>query len=179
MWSVIFKKDFLCRNAIYFEEDVSIGEDLIFRLYTSQYARNMQYVDYCYYHYRNNKNSASCVYRETAIVDSLKELAEIKRFITKYNRYELEKAYKFRIVEVMTVLPLRCFFHKNNPNTYIKRREQAKSFMHSDIIQSNVTESLIKELPLKRKIQVFLLKNSLFEIYMLIIKGNSSIKRIN
>ena len=86
------------------------------------------------------------------------------------------EAYQFRVVEIMTVLPLRCYFHKDNTYNYCKKRKLASLFMHSDIVKKNVTASIIKKLPFKRKIQVFLLRNSMFELYMLIIKGNIKIR---
>lgn len=175
VWSVAFKREMLLRASVLFPEGVPIGEDLIFRLYSSRYARKIQYSDYCYYHYRNNQGSASCMYRKTAEEDSLKELSEIKKFITSGNQNELKEAYQFRIVEIMTVLPSRCYFHKDNPHNYLKRRKQASLFMHSDTVRS-VTLQTIRKLPLKRKIQNFLLKNSMFEIYMLIIKENKKIR---
>lgn len=179
VWSVAFRRELLIRDSIRFAEGIPIGEDLIFRLYTSQYARKILYSDYCYYHYRNNQDSASCMYRESAVEDSLRELSEIAKFMERHQASELQEAYQFRVVEIMTVLPSRCFFHKDNNNSYWERRKMASRFMQSNIVKQNVTAPLVKKLPLKRKVQAFLLKNSIFELYMLIIRGNKKARGLD
>lgn len=178
VWSVTFKRGRLLSDSIYFVKGVPIGEDLIFRLYTSRAAKKIQYSDYCYYHYRNNLESASCKYRKTAEEDSLKELSEIHKFIDLNGLKELDEAYRFRVVEVMTVLPKRCYFHKDNADSYPEKNRKARIFMQSDIVNDNVTKQVIKKLPLKRKIQVFLLRNNMFILYNLINKGNKKLRRL-
>jgi len=170
VWSALFRKSCLINNNIRFPVGVPIGEDLIFRLYSENAANKIQYLDLCYYHYRNNSNSASVKYRSEAINDSLKELKHIRQFIEQSEYMnELTEAYKFRVVEVMTVLPNRCFFHKDNPKNIKQRNKDANIFYHSNIIRKNVTSIIVKKLPLKRRVQVFLLKHGLYRVYMTII----------
>lgn len=173
VWSALFRRACLIKNKIRFPVGIPIGEDLIFRLWVENAAQKIQYFDLCYYHYRNNSSSASIKFRSEAIRDSMKELKLIKYFICQNNYMEeLKEAYQFRVVEVMTVLPNRCFFHKDNPKGRRQRCKDADMFYHSRIIRENVTPEIMAKLPLKRRMQVILLKNKMYRLYMTIVNAS-------
>lgn len=171
VWGALFRRQMLMEYNIRFREGMAIGEDMIFRLWCEYYSQKTVYADYPFYHYVIYSDSASTVYRKTGVQDAQRELEEISAFMKLTGlEYELEEAFRFRIIEVMTVLPKRTFFHKKNPLSYTQRRNEAECFYNSALVREYVGPKEIKMLPLKRKIQIQLLLRSRFRTYMAIIK---------
>lgn len=86
VWNKIYKRDFLLRNNIFFEEGI-IHEDNLFTLKCFFLARKVKYVNKYHYIYRKN--------RVNSILSLKKQKKELKAFSTILRRIiEFEKVYK-------------------------------------------------------------------------------------
>lgn len=86
-WRNIYRLELLTENKIYFDENVSFGEDSLFNLYAFYNARLTKAVKKSFYYYRENPNSAIQSKEKPFLEESLIHLYNKK--IEFYYRYNL------------------------------------------------------------------------------------------
>ncbi len=60
-WSAIYKRDFLIKNNLRFNQNTGIGEDALFKFESLLYSKKIMFINdyYYYYYYSQNPNSCS------------------------------------------------------------------------------------------------------------------------
>ena len=86
-WRFVFRMDILKDNNIYFDEKISIGEDMVFNIEAICHSKRIMVIDEPLYLYRrNNPNSAMSKGYKSGLEDSLNRMYQHKlRQINDYN----------------------------------------------------------------------------------------------
>ena len=93
IWNCAYKRDFLCRNGIRFEETLALGEDLAFQFWAFPCAETVRFIPdklYCYHYLRYA--SAMCDFLKEHRLRMEKHLALISVLIARV--YSLENLQK-------------------------------------------------------------------------------------
>lgn len=89
-WRFVFRTNILKDNSVYFDERISIGEDMIFNIDAICHAKRIMVIDEPLYFYRrNNPNSAMSKVYKPGLEDSLCRMYQHK--IRQMNDYNLDK----------------------------------------------------------------------------------------
>lgn len=58
VWNKMYKTNIIKKNKLYFDDEITMREDLLFNLEFFKYANNAQYIEKNFYHYLIRENSA-------------------------------------------------------------------------------------------------------------------------
>lgn len=125
-WRFIFKKSILIDNNLWFDENIAIGEDMIYNTDAICHAsRIMVTDDVLYVHRLDNPNSAMTMKFKPKLKNSLHKMYEIKKAqIRKYN-IDNYTPYSFDLARytILVYLPLLISNMYNTPYKYNSKKE--------------------------------------------------------
>ena len=132
VWGKLYKKEIL--EDIRFNTKLYAFEDGLFNLNVFNKANKVVLFNKYLHHYRLNPKSVCNSYKSTWLEQTKEILEEVKLFIDKYTMKEKEfyELYNALACELFSCCLTRCIFHKNNPNTALKRKQQLKDFISTD-----------------------------------------------
>ena len=180
VWGGVFSSSLLKDNNVRFDPSIKQDEDFLFRVYVAEHSKLTVYVNEMFYHYRSYGSSASVHFREDSI-NNFKETTKILKEYLIDNQImdALIDDYNYRIIEISNSLALNYFFHADNMRSMQEKEANAKQFFNSSFFKDAFSYDLYRKLPLKRKVQVMLLKNNLFRVYRLLYGGYNALAQRN
>jgi len=115
VWGKLYKKDFILRNNLLFDEKLIRMEDSIFNLYAFNKANKIAYIKELLYIYRKRNNSLSNNY-DTNVIKQF-EIFFDKLKIFSNNIYNIEDALNARIsISIYSYIRIYIFNKKNKMN---------------------------------------------------------------
>lgn len=116
----IFKKTFLDDHNISFEENVKVGEDLIFNLDVIEKNPNIKYINLNYYNYDISDVSVSTKYNGNIGYDKKEIFSKLKSI---YEKYELNCNELYIIkVKMFYAIMLNEFYYNPKPSLVIRKK---------------------------------------------------------
>ena len=125
-WRFIFRKSLLIENDLWFNEDIAIGEDMIYNIDAICHAsRIMVTDDILYIHRLDNPNSAMTMKYKPKLKDSLYKMYEIKK--KQIHQYNIDNytpySYDLARYTILVYLPLLIANMYNTPHEYNPGKE--------------------------------------------------------
>ncbi len=156
----LFKKELIKKNNISFQENCRFGEDVLFNLYCFQHAKKISYIDADTYHFHVNINSSTHKFRKDWITSHMIFMDCIDEFIEKYKKDEryIMCSEMMKVTRISS-LAVSYFFHKDNPNNFLKSYKEFCEFIKKDEYKKaiwNVNNNLLTK---NQKKIIFLLRN--------------------
>ena len=137
--SKVYKTQIIKDNAIRFDPDLSLGEDIYFNLAYAKNIKNVVSVDPsgCYFYYRENQESLTKRFYETKYEDSVKIYDEWRRTIIalgvdKDTLDRFEKLY----LRVMFSNIVHVYVHTKNK---AKRKEMIRKVINNEWVRKSKT----------------------------------------
>lgn len=172
----VFYSPLLKDNRIRFDQGIQQDEDFLFRVYVAGKSKLSLYVEEMVYHYRNYGDSASIRFREDALGNMQKTAELLKKHLVAENLMDvLADDYNYRIIEIGNSLGVNYFFHCDNRRSMKEKKTIARDFFDSPFFKNAVPKDLFKKLPVKRKVQVLLLRFHLYSLYQLLYVGYNAV----
>lgn len=158
-WNKIYKRKFLVDNEIYFPK-IKKNEDMLFVHKLAFFSNKCSFNNKIFYYAWMREGSTSRNITEENINTVLELLLEEKRFLIKNSCFERFKLpYEVFYVRVVLNVLLQSLFHKS------KRIKEIKNIIkNSDFNKYLLKLEVIKKLPIKHKITIFLYKIDFLEI---------------
>ena len=128
----LFKTDLILSNGIKFREDCRFGEDVLFNMECFQQAKSITYIDYDVYHFCVNSGSSTHKFRNDWNKSHEVFMDGIDLFNAKYkkdNRF-LQAAEMMKVSRISS-LAVSYYFHKDNPNSFLRSYAEFQEFMKS------------------------------------------------
>lgn len=104
VWSKLIKREFILKNNIYFNEDISYGEDLLYTATMIMYKPKYIFIDEFLYNYYKRENSLSRT-KNNKLLDITKAIYFLKQNLLQNKLYELYK------LEYDYLAYMQCFFY--------------------------------------------------------------------
>lgn len=155
----IYRKNFLVENKIYFPE-VRKNEDMLFIHKLAFYSKKCSFINKFFYYAWRREGSTSRNVTEENIKASLKLLEEEKNFLLEKKCFEnYELSYKVFYIKGLFNILLQSLFFKSE-----KIKEIKSIIENSDFNKYLLNFEVIKKLPIKHKVAIFLYKMNCLEI---------------
>ena len=140
-WGALYRRDFLIEKKLQFPAGQKKAQDAVFNTEAYFYAKNIAYLPYIMYYYRNNPQGITRRYS--------KDLPEIYRALlnlltkdkNKFYADEKEVNFSFQNHRVIAsaVDNLRLnIFHKDNPKTKAQRKAEFLAFLEEEPYKSAI-----------------------------------------
>jgi len=147
-WGALYKKDFLVKNNLLFPVGQKKAQDSVFNTMAYYYAKNIAYLPYVMYFYRNNPEGITKRYsadlREifAMLDDNLEKCIE-----TLYpGDADVRKRYNnHRVISMLMDYIKLNVLHKDNPKSKIERKQDYLSFIESEPYKTAIAEFDPKE----------------------------------
>jgi glycosyltransferase involved in cell wall biosynthesis len=142
-------------NSIFFDENLSYQEDLIFNLEYFSFLKNYKIIDYFGYHYvAHNTSSTSRYHKNFNHTNKLfKQLVLLVR-----NKNEKELLKEFILQSLMR--KIANIFHKNNLDTFLQKNNNVNTVLKSE--EFAYSKDFIKKLELNFLLKKILQSKSAF-----------------
>lgn len=160
----IYKKDFLIKNNISFPK-IRKNEDMLFIHKLAFYAKKCSFVSKVFYYAWRREGSTSRNVTEENIQATLSLLEKEKEFLIQknsFNFYEIE--YKVFYIRAVFNILLQALFYKSK-----KIKEIQTIINNSEINKYLLDFNIMKRLPFKHKILIFLYKINCLNIFIKIL----------
>lgn len=172
VWDKLFKKVFLEKHNILFNENIKIGEDVIFVLDAFLKSENNAFLQkYSYNYYQNEK---SVMHK---ISDKMIDLATIPNMISIENQSILEKEFesdwnKFKIIEMLKSIHAisRC-----NQNSFYERKKYIEQVLNKEY-ERKILKS--KDFDKSLKFEILVLKYFGIYIHLLMFPVYDKVKKV-
>lgn len=157
----LYDNNIINLSRIRFDEDLSLGEDLLFNFQYLKKVKNIKLIPNIYYYYRQeNENSLSTKYVEDMLNIQKRLCTEFCEFF----KENIEEEKSEDIINFCTTI-VSNEFHNKNKNIFLQYMSARK------ILKDNWVKSTIeKQKKYMNKIEYFCIKNNLYLMYKFIIK---------
>jgi len=171
-WDKVFRAEFLKDSKVRFPIGLSKSEDKVFVLSCFEKIDTLYYMEKALYHYRMNTASVCNRYSEDAdmirkrLIDILDEIAkrmdlEIGTILNDPNYKGVSQELNRYIFGLISDVLLLKYYHKDNPNSVLKRHRDSIRFIRSEPFNSSIRGVQYKYLSNDAKIKKFLLSHGL------------------
>ncbi|WP_294130927.1 glycosyltransferase family 2 protein [uncultured Clostridium sp.] len=150
-WGKLFKKSFIKKNNIFFNNSLLIGEDTLFNIQALAKTNKVIIDNKHYYHYWDNENSIMRRYKENCWDIYKSSILKIDEFLKNYNWQNIIEE-RFNIMKIEAIIrSIRNECSPNN-NKSLKNKLCYISRMCSDHIITDTLKNIdFNKLSLKRK----------------------------
>lgn len=170
-----FKKEFLIKNNLRFIENLKISEDSLFLADALHVCGRALYFPFVIYYYRSNPHSVTNAYNGDTEKLRARYLRYAKEKIDKYypNQKGVMSLYEIHKISSAVYREYKLnIFHKDNPKSYIKRREDFIRFLSSEPYGSLIRNIDLRHCKWKeRRLIIALSKKKSFFMLNLIFKN--------
>lgn len=167
----LIRKKLLDENNILHNETIKIGIDTIFNLECYLNAERIYSISEAFYYYVYNSNSITQTNFKPNLLDNLIHQFNTKREI--YDKYQLrEISYKNDLAKYYIEHSLFFLLNNEKHSKNKLQPKKLKNIRHSDIYQYcfKFYKTPSKNLPIKKKLTIYLFKNNRFKTLCLIHK---------
>lgn len=178
VWGTIYKSELIKKNNIFFNEEIKIGEDVLFNLYSFYYAESFEIVNKPMYHWVDNNESITRNVKLDLCRSKLIGLEKRREFCRKNN---LDDCYKNSYRCQSILLCIYSTKYMSNISNYNTKEvlNEIKYIFNSDIVNESREYLILSKIPKKYYLPFMLVKFNLYKSMYLIVKVISKLKFIN
>lgn len=168
VWHCIYKRTFLEKNNLLFDEEVKYSEDNLFSSIVGYKADSFYYMkEDCFYNYRYNPNSISKTYKPDAWDVYVKMNNRLNNIFMNVDDYDFKNQIKAHII----YYAFNCINHVGySDKRLIEKYKEIKKILNTLELRNGFKDFKLEEVSLKLRISVFMLKYKFIIGYM-ILKG--------
>lgn len=172
IWNKLYKKSYL--SGLYFNEDVKIGEDLLFNLAYFSRINNVSLIDNILYNHNfYNESSITKQYQEDILkyrelqIEAVRSFLKAKNGFSDSNKFAVNKNFLIKYISILFSLE-----SKNSNLSFIEKRKKIgtiiNSAKHNNILNSEPRKSWQKSITfLMKKEQIIILQITVKSIKLL------------
>ena len=167
-WGKLFRKNFLLESSIRFDNNLQIGEDLVFNFSCFNRASTISFYSDTHYHYRLSPQSITRAFNPNFFYDHFAPILEIqKKFPNKY-----EDLLGQEVIDIFFASWEHCYMNAQNPETLYVRVKKIKQIINNNKFQNLLSKANTEKLITLVKLEVFLFKRKItFPIWIHAIKA--------
>lgn len=134
-WNKLYKRE---RISFFYDEKLSLGEDLVFNLQYMKNVKKIALIEDCLYNYRaNNSDSLSSRYRDDLLDTVLNMYMEINRFCDSFFNENIDKTGIYNILTINVIGILQLLVYSTNIKGQEKRIKIRECIINQDVIKAN------------------------------------------
>lgn len=176
-WVCIFKKEFLLKHNLSYDEDIHYCEDSILGSKIMYHANSFYYLKgRYYYNYFNNPSSTTNTYNANKWTTYLKINERLEKYFINDAEYDFERQIKINML-YFTLNTLGQI--KYSGYSRIKRKKMVEKVMFNPKVQEIFKDFKIPKVSWKTKISILLVKYKLVRLYSLIFLNDDHSKKLN
>ncbi len=136
-WDKLYRREFLQKNALCFQEQLKVLDDMIFNYECLSLAKKVVYCKEKIYHYRYVPNSITNSYKP----DRVEQDTRVWKFIETYmqdmqmENEVLWQAYYCRVIKSFSICSRLCFFHRKNERSLSEKLDYVRTVLNSEVYQ--------------------------------------------
>lgn len=158
-WAKIYKKNFLTRNHLKYQETLRRMQDNVFNLDAYECASKIFYFNEPLYHYRKSSDSGFHRYNPCIKDNYIQVFQYIENYIDKYHKgNEFRKALDYKVIFSMYVILKNDFCHADNPMSYREQQRKLNSILSNQYYVHAIRNVDKKLLGLPEKGMLILMK---------------------
>lgn len=134
-WGAVYRKEFLTKNNLLFPAGQKKAQDSVFNTEAYYYAKNIAYLPYIMYYYRNNPGGITRRYTANLPEIFAMLIGHFERCIERFYKDDTDVRKRFNNQRIMSIVMdyMRLnIFHKDNPKPKAQRKEEFLSFIESE-----------------------------------------------
>lgn len=165
-WGKLFKTAIIKDNQLWFNENLSHAEDLVFVYQYLQHARCPEQIEDTIYHYYVNDFSATKRFNEKIPEAYLNALNELKNHINIEDVKELQMFYNCCLLHLL-LITVNYVFHDQNPQSFAQKIKEYKQLLKKPVFLEALENAEMKYMKRSHKFVLILLKMHLyFGVYL-------------
>lgn len=169
-WGKLFSINILMKYKILFNEELLIGEDLLFNIEALSKANTVTIDKNNYYHYWDNELSIMRRYKKNYWEIYRKLIKSIEKFIEK-NNFTNDIGERFNIMKIEAVIrSIRNECSDKNEKNLFAKVKYINSICSDKIVKSTIENINYNEISFKRKLILELIKNKFSLILYICLK---------
>lgn len=170
IWGKLFRRDFLIKNNITFNEDISHGEDSIFLLKVLFKVNRISKttIDYCYY-VNNNSSSKNS---ENALHGYLKSM-RVCREILDSNNYSRLYLGNYCLTNILVFAVNHLFSDRENYENDVKTLNY---LLEQNIIKQSIVKYETKEMSIYQKLCISIIEKKMYNLLKMIVILRKSVR---
>lgn len=155
--------------------DVKFAEDALFHLESTELADSVIYLQYCFYHYRNNGGSMVNSFRPDSDKEQLSFLHSLWEFAETYAKNEsfVKQLYYASFISMQMCI-WQKYYHPQNGDSSITRRRECKALFRKEPYKSTLKNLNFMRLRSNQKIKYIFIR---FSLYGLLVVARSFIHK--
>jgi len=168
MVTKIYNRDFLLRNNIRFANDLKAAQDFVFSVTAMYYSSSFYYLkeEYLYY-YRENFESTTHKHLHKAWDNYLSLNNHLRQLLIDSNEFDFSN--QLELSKLHGVLSSISYVYRDgNKNSFLEKYKYTKEFASYYDLKDAVNHLSWKNIPRKKRIFSFLLKNRMYFLVALI-----------
>lgn len=166
LWGKIFRREFLIKNRLELNAELTMAEDAEFMLRTAHKAKRILFLPVRIYRYYYNKNSAVRRYRPEYPAEYLKTLSDMRENIFACDRQgSLKKSYYGFAVYHLLLTAVNSSFHPESGKSRKEEIEDFRKLVQHPIYRESIPKASLREFSPSRRIVLLLIR---LHLYMLV-----------
>lgn len=166
VWGKLFKTAIIKDNQLWFNENLSHAEDLVFVYQYLQYVRCPDRLEATIYRYYVNDFSATKRFNEKIPEAYLDALNELKSYINVKEMKELQIFYNCCLLHLL-LITVNYAFHDQNPQSFTQKIKEYKQLLKKPVFLEALENAEMKYMKRSHKLVLFLLKiHFYFGVYL-------------
>lgn len=150
-WGKIYKKEFMIKNSLFFDNTLSMGEDGFLNFKAFNISNKLFIINDITYNYRINNESVT-----HKLIKDLDRKFDL--LLNKYRECEFSKIYKkyeaYYVIRKFEGMLNDYFFNPNNKDAYKDKKKKILKIISMDLYKNAFSNINMNILPIKRKVLV-------------------------
>lgn len=181
-WGGGYGREFLIDNEIFFDESMSIAEDVKFNLEVLKRASCIITGEYISYYYYNRINSSGSKYNTRAIEIGIDANEKINLTLgDRLTIQSIDRANNYSTIYRYWWAVVADFYHVDNKESVFKKKKRIKELYNIDMYNSafkKLDYDVIRNMPFNMKLVISLVKQEKFMAASIVCKGRIFVAKL-
>lgn len=170
LWAKMYRRDIIEKNEIRFDNELDIGEDIIFNIIFCSNCVNYATVDAITYNYIINKDSVMQKYNPKTLQRINILVSKCQEIIAPLVKEDFLNEYYYFIVWQLNYVCLKYIYHTKNDISAKNKKNILKELCCQNKFKKAIEDVKIASLGYRQKLLIILIRMKLFNFISLIYK---------
>lgn len=157
VWGKLFRFGVIKKQGLQFDQKLTHGEDCVFVYEYLQFSKHPQSIQDTIYRYYVNDLSVTKKFNRGILDSYFNALETLKKCINEKDQVELQAFYHSCILHLL-LITVNYSFHKNNPNSFLKKMHEYKKLTYKSIFHIALTEAEMRHMGLGNRCVLYMIK---------------------
>lgn len=172
-WDKLYRRAFLAENRLWFREELSVLDDMIFNMEVLGRAQQAAYKKYRVYHYRHVSSSITNRFRANRVEEDEAVWKMIKGY--RFRHFSdaagamgqarikaFDQAYFCRVIRSFAICCRLCFYHKDNGKSYREKQAYVREVAQSGLYREAFFRVQKSNLEWRLRVAAFFVRHDLY-----------------